>query len=79
MSCASVTGKNWVFKKFNDAVNNYAKNLYNKTKNVYKVAAALGHNSINKTKEIYNYMENYDFLENENIFLEIESNFKKMS
>ena len=57
-------------KKFNDAVNNYAKNLYNKTKNVYKVAAALGHNSINKTKEIYNYMENYDFLENENIVIE---------
>ena len=57
-------------KKFNDAVNNYAKNLYNKTKNVYKVAAALGHNSINKTKEIYNYMENYDFLENENIIIE---------
>ena len=56
-------------KKFNDAVNNYAKNLYNKTKNVYKVAAALGHNSINKTKEIYNYMENYDFLENENIIM----------
>ena len=57
-------------KKFNDAVNNYAKNLYDKTKNVYKVAAALGHNSINKTKEIYNYMENYDFLENENIIIE---------
>ena len=56
-------------KKFNDAVNNYAKNLYNKTKNVYKVAAALGHNSINKTKEIYNYMENYDFLENEKIIM----------
>ena len=56
-------------KKFNDAVNNYAKNLYNKTKNVYKVAAALGHNSINKTKGIYNYMENYDFLENENIIM----------
>ena len=57
-------------KKFNDAVNNYAKNLYDKTKNIYKVAAALGHNSINKTKEIYNYMENYDFLENENIVIE---------
>ena len=56
-------------KKFNDAVNNYAKNLYDKTKNIYKVAAALGHNSINKTKEIYNYMENYDFLENENIIM----------
>ena len=57
-------------KKFNNAVNNYAKKLYDKTKNIYKVAAALGHNSINKTKEIYNYMENYDLLENENIIIE---------
>ena len=57
-------------KKFNDAVNNYAKNLYDQTKNIYKVAAALGHNSINKTKEIYNYMENYDLLKNENIIIE---------
>lgn len=57
-------------KKFNDAVNNYAKNLYDQTKNIYKVAAALGHNSINKTKEIYNYMENYDLLQNENIIIE---------
>ena len=65
-------------KKFNDAVNNYAKNLYDKTKNIYKVAAALGHNSINKTKEIYNYMENYDFLENENIIIEnLEENINQ--
>jgi len=65
-------------KKFNDAVNNYAKNLYNKTKNVYKVSAALGHNSINKTKEIYNYMENYDFLENENIIIKnLEENINQ--
>jgi len=65
-------------KKFNDAVNNYAKNLYNKTKNVYKVSAALGHNSIYKTKEIYNYMENYDFLENENIIIKnLEENINQ--
>ena len=65
-------------KKFNDAVNNYAKNLYDKTKNIYKVAAALGHNSINKTKEIYNYMENYDFLENENIIIKnLEENINQ--
>ena len=60
-------------KKYNDSINNYAFDLFNETKNIYKVSAALGHNSIYKTKEIYSYMENYNFIENE----EIVSNKRK--
>lgn len=54
-------------KKYNDSINNYAFDLFNETKNIYKVSAALGHSSIYKTKEIYSYMENYEFIENEKI------------
>ena len=56
-------------KKYNDSINNYAIDLFNETKNIYKVSAALGHNSIYKTKEIYSYMENYNFIENEEIVI----------
>ena len=56
-------------KKYNDSINNYAFDLFNETKNIYKVSAALGHNSIYKTKEIYSYMENYNFIENEEIVI----------
>tara|TARA_Y100000590_G_scaffold332868_1_gene378487 strand:- start:707 stop:1864 length:1158 start_codon:yes stop_codon:yes gene_type:complete len=54
-------------KKFNDAINTYAYNLYNRTKNIYRVTAALGHFSINKTKEKYNYMNELDYLKKEKI------------
>ena len=63
-------------KKYNDSINNYAFDLFNETKNIYKVSAALGHNSIYKTKEIYSYMENYNFIENEEI---VSNKRKKLS
>ena len=63
-------------KKYNDSINNYAFDLFNETKNIYKVSAALGHNSIYKAKEIYRYMENYNFIENEKI---VSNKRKKLS
>lgn len=54
-------------KKFNDAINTYAYNLYNRTKNIYRVTAALGYTSINKTKEKYDYMNELDYLKKEKI------------
>ena len=49
-------------KIFNDAVNTFAYNTYNKTKNIYKISATLGHESIQKTKEIYEYMSELDYI-----------------
>ena len=54
-------------EKFNDAINTYAYNLYNRTKNIYRVTAALGYTSINKTKEKYDYMNELDYLKKEKI------------
>ncbi len=52
-------------KTFNDAVNTYASNIYYKTKNIYKISAILGHDSIQKTKEIYEYMSELDYINKE--------------
>ena len=52
-------------KTFNDAVNTYASNIYYKTKNIYKISAILGHDSIQKTKEIYEYMSELDYISKE--------------
>ena len=38
--------------------------MYQKTKNIFLISSALGHNSINKTKEIYPYMNELDFIGN---------------
>jgi len=51
-------------KKYSDGVNTFAKNMYQKTKNIFLISSALGHNSINKTKEIYPYMNELDFIGN---------------
>ena len=51
-------------KKYSDGVNTFAKNTYQKTKNIFLISSALGHNSINKTKEIYPYMNELDFIGN---------------
>ena len=52
-------------KKFNDAVNTYAYNKYKQSKNIYKISAALGHSSIEVTKQKYEYMNELDFYEDE--------------
>ena len=52
-------------KKFNDAINTYAYNKYKKSKNIYKISAALGHSSIDVTKQKYEYMNELDFFEDE--------------
>ena len=51
-------------KKYSDGINTFAKNTYQKTKNIFLISSALGHNSINKTKEIYPYMNELDFIGN---------------
>ena len=55
-SSRTKTFKKWIkeasvneHKTFNDAVNTYASNIYYKTKNIYKISAVLGHDSIQKT------------------------------
>ena len=53
-----------VHKNYDDGINTYAKDMYAKTKNIYLISASLGHNSINKTKEHYPYMEEKDIFKN---------------
>ena len=53
-----------VHKNYDDGINTYAKDMYAKTKNIYLICASLGHNSINKTKEHYPYMEEKDIFKN---------------
>ena len=71
-STRTKTFKKWIkeasvneHKTFNDAVNTYASNIYYKTKNIYKISAILGHDSIQKTKEIYEYMSELDYISKE--------------
>jgi len=71
-SSRTKTFKKWIkeagvneHKTFNDAVNTYASNIYYKTKNIYKISAVLGHDSIQKTKEIYEYMSELDYISKE--------------
>ena len=71
-SSRTKTFKKWIkeasvnkHKTFNDAVNTYASNIYYKTKNIYKISAILGHDSIQKTKEIYEYMSELDYISKE--------------
>ncbi len=71
-SSRTKTFKKWIHdasvaehKTFNDAVNTFAYNTYYQTKNIYKISAILGHDSIQKTKEIYEYMNELDYINNE--------------
>ena len=50
-------------KKFKDGINTYAINTYKKTKNIYLISSTLGHNSIEKTKKEYQYMNEKDYIE----------------
>ena len=50
-------------KKFKDGINSYAINTYKKTKNIYLISSTLGHNSIEKTKKEYQYMNEKDYIE----------------
>jgi len=63
-----------VLKNYDDGVNTYAKNMYAKTKNIYLISACLGHDSINKTKEYYPYMEEKDIFKN---YFKIQAKQKK--
>ena len=49
-------------KKYRDGINTYVMNMYNKTKNVYLISSILGHNSIEKTKKEYTYMNEKDYI-----------------
>ncbi len=65
-------------KKYNDGINTFAKNMYEKTKNIYFISAILGHNSIIKTKERYPYMNETDSFKNYfNLTLPQEKNIEK--
>ena len=65
-------------KKYNDGINTFAKNMYEKTKNIYFMSAILGHNSIIKTKERYPYMNETDSFKNYfNLTLPQEKNIEK--
>lgn len=50
-------------KKFKDGINTYAINTYKKTKNIYLISSTLGHNSIERTKKEYQYMNEKDYIE----------------
>ncbi len=49
-------------KKYRDGINTYVMKMYNKTKNVYLISSILGHNSIEKTKKEYTYMNEKDYI-----------------
>ena len=63
-------------KTFHDSRHTYAYQMYRETNNIYLVAEALGHKSIETTKKYYPGMENNDFYKNANY---IENALKRAS